>query len=241
MTTASTPPAKRLYRVTLTRRRTIHASTTGSTGGPQEGLPGRLTHRPAPWNGDEDRRPGFSSGCRIGLRRRLPPAHAAHLRRNHWKSGSRFRSPVFGPGGEFLGDVPRRRGGTGATVFASDRSPGRPAPALDAGTPEFRTAWPARHLEDERGSRTSVAATRGGAATGRPVQVSDKRAFRNSARCSGRGLEPVFKNWDSVFLDASVRGMDDAFGLYLVMTDPVVGYEACATRRSMRREYLQPG
>jgi len=27
-------------------------------------------------------------------------------------------------------------------------------------------------------------------------------------------------------------GMDDAFGLYLVMTDPVAGYEACAARRS---------
>jgi 2-iminoacetate synthase len=57
------------------------------------------------------------------------------------------------------------------------------------------------------GSRTSV----GGYGEAEPAtdgqfQVSDKRSVPEfCSMLRSRGLEPVFKNWDCVFLDASVR------------------------------------
>ena len=81
--------------------------------GPEEGLPGPAgCAGPRHGSGDPDRRPGGSPRpVGSGLRRRLPPAARGPSAAESLEVGDHaFLPPPAAPGGEFLGDVPRRRG-----------------------------------------------------------------------------------------------------------------------------------
>ena len=137
--------------------------------------------------------------------------HAVHLQRNHWKSGITLSFPRLRPqSGNFSATFPVDETGLARLVFAVRIVlPDVPLLLSTRERPEFRDGMAGLGISKmSAGSRTSVGGYGGAeAATEGQFQVSDTRGVPEfCSMLRSRGLEPVFKNWDSVFLDASVRG-----------------------------------
>jgi 2-iminoacetate synthase len=133
--------------------------------------------------------------------------HAAHLQRNHWKSGITLSFPRLRPqAGNFAAMFPVDEAWLARLVFAVRIVlPDVPLLLSTRERPEFRDGMAGLGISKmSAGSRTSV----GGYGEAEPAtedqfQVSDKRSVPEfCAMLRNRGLEPVFKNWDSVFRDA---------------------------------------
>jgi 2-iminoacetate synthase len=133
--------------------------------------------------------------------------HATHLQRNHWKSGITLSFPRLRPqSGNFTATFPVDEAGLARLVFAARIVlPDVPLLLSTRERPEFRDGMAGLGISKmSAGSRTSV----GGYGEAEPgtegqFEVSDKRSVKDfCAMLRNRGLEPVFKNWDSVFMDA---------------------------------------
>jgi 2-iminoacetate synthase len=137
--------------------------------------------------------------------------HAAHLQRNHWKSGITLSFPRLRPqAGNFAATFPVDEAWLARLVFAVRIVlPDVPLLLSTRERPEFRDGMAGLGISKmSAGSRTSVGGY-GGAepATDGQFQVGDKRSVPEfCSMLRSRGLEPVFKNWDSLFRDTSVRG-----------------------------------
>lgn len=137
--------------------------------------------------------------------------HAGHLRRIHWKSGITISFPRLQPqAGNFTAPVPIDEAQLARLVFAVRIVlPDVPLLLSTRERPEFRDGMAGLGITKmSAGSRTTV----GGYAGTEPgtdgqFQVSDQRSVPDICEMlRGRGLQPVFKNWDSVFRDAEGCG-----------------------------------
>lgn len=137
--------------------------------------------------------------------------HAAHLLRNHWKSGITLSFPRLRPqAGNFTAMFPVDEVWLARLVFAVRIVlPDVPLLLSTRERPEFRDGMAGLGISKmSAGSRTSV----GGygeaeSTTEGQFQVSDKRSVPEfCSMLRSRGLEPVFKNWDSVFRDVEAGG-----------------------------------
>ena len=137
--------------------------------------------------------------------------HAAHLQRNYWKSGITFSFPRLRPqAGNFAATFPVDEAGLARIVFAVRIVlPDVPLLLSTRERPEFRDGMAGLGISKmSAGSRTSA----GGYGEAEPTtegqfQVSDKRSVPEfCSMLRSRGLEPVFKNWDSVFREAEAGG-----------------------------------
>ena len=147
--------------------------------------------------------PAFDAVCLL--------RHAGHLQRNHWKSGITLSFPRLRPqAGNFAAKFPVDEAWLARLVFAVRIVlPDVPLLLSTRERPEFRDGMAGLGISKmSAGSRTSVGGY-GGAepATDGQFQVSDKRGVREfCTMLRSRGLEPVFKNWDSVFRDTEAGG-----------------------------------
>jgi 2-iminoacetate synthase len=137
--------------------------------------------------------------------------HASHLQRNHWKSGITLSFPRLRPQtGNFAAMFPVDEAWLARLVFAVRIVlPDVPLLLSTRERPEFRDGMAGLGISKmSAGSRTSV----GGYGEAEPAtegqfQVSDKRSVPEfCSMLRSRGLDPVFKNWDSVFRDAEAGG-----------------------------------
>jgi 2-iminoacetate synthase len=137
--------------------------------------------------------------------------HAFHLRRIHWKSGITLSFPRLRPqAGNFAAQFPVDEGWLARLVFAVRIVlPDVPLLLSTRERPEFRDGMAGLGISKmSAGSRTTV----GGYGVAEPTtegqfDVSDTRSVPEiCAMLRSRGLEPVFKNWDSVFRDAEAVG-----------------------------------
>ena len=137
--------------------------------------------------------------------------HAGHLRRIHWKSGITLSFPRLRPqAGNFRGEFPVDEAWLARLVFAFRIVlPDVPLLLSTRERPEFRDGMAGLGISKmSAGSRTTV----GGYGEAEPTtegqfEVSDKRSVPEfCSMLRNRGLEPVFKNWDSVFRDAEGGG-----------------------------------
>jgi 2-iminoacetate synthase len=137
--------------------------------------------------------------------------HAGHLRRIHWKSGITISFPRLQPqAGNFTAPFPIDEAQLARLVFAVRIVlPDVPLLLSTRERPEFRDGMAGLGITKmSAGSRTTV----GGYAGMEPMtdgqfQVSDQRSVPDVCEMlRGRGLQPVFKNWDSVFRDAEGGG-----------------------------------
>ena len=133
--------------------------------------------------------------------------HAAHLQRDHWRSGITLSFPRLRPHtGNFPAAFPVDEAMLARLVFAVRIVlPEVPLLLSTRERPEFRDGMAGLGISKmSAGSRTSVGGY-GGAETSTEGQfeVSDHRGVPEfCSMLRSRGLEPVFKNWDSVFRDA---------------------------------------
>lgn len=137
--------------------------------------------------------------------------HAGYLQRNHWMSGITLSFPRLRPqAGNFTAPFPVDEAWLARLVFAVRIVlPEVPLLLSTRERPEFRDGMAGLGISKmSAASRTSV----GGYVVAEPAadgqfEVGDKRGVPEfCAMLRSRGLEPVFKNWDSVFRDASARG-----------------------------------
>jgi len=133
--------------------------------------------------------------------------HAAHLRRIHWKSGITLSFPRLRPqAGNFVPPFPVDEAWLARLVFAFRIVlPEVPLLLSTRERPDFRDGMAGLGISKmSAGSRTSV----GGYGEAEPAtdgqfQVGDRRGVPEfCSMLRNRGLDPVFKNWDSVFRDA---------------------------------------
>jgi 2-iminoacetate synthase len=144
--------------------------------------------------------PAFDAVCLL--------RHAVHLQRDHWKSGITLSFPRLRPqSGNFTAMFPVDEAWLARLVFAVRVVlPDVPLLLSTRERPEFRDGMAGLGISKmSAGSRTSV----GGYGEAEPMtegqfQVSDTRSVPEfCSMLRNRGLEPVFKNWDSVFRDAA--------------------------------------
>ncbi|HQT97062.1 MAG TPA: 2-iminoacetate synthase ThiH [Thermodesulfobacteriota bacterium] len=147
--------------------------------------------------------PAFDAVCLL--------RHAAHLRRDHWKSGITLSFPRLRPqAGNFAATFPVDEAWLARLVFAVRIVlPDVPLLLSTRERPEFRDGMAGLGISKmSAGSRTSV----GGYGVAEPAtegqfEVGDKRSVPDvCAMLRSRGLEPVFKNWDSVFRGGEACG-----------------------------------
>jgi 2-iminoacetate synthase len=147
--------------------------------------------------------PAFDAVCLL--------RHAGHLRRNHWKSGITLSFPRLRPqAGKFAAPFPVDEAWLARMVFAVRIVlPDVPLLLSTRERPEFRDGMAGLGISKmSAGSRTTVGGY-GGAdpLTDGQFQVSDRRSVPEiRAMLRSRGLDPVFKNWDSVFRDGEAGG-----------------------------------
>jgi 2-iminoacetate synthase len=136
--------------------------------------------------------------------------HAGHLQRDHWKSGITLSFPRLRPqAGNFSAMFPVEEAWLARLVFAFRIVlPDVPLLLSTRERPEFRDGMAGLGISKmSAGSRTGV----GGYGEAEPAtevqfEVSDRRSVPEfCSMLRSRGLEPVFKNWDRMFRDASVR------------------------------------
>ena len=147
--------------------------------------------------------PAFDAVCLL--------RHACHLRRIHWKSGITLSFPRLRPqAGNFTAPFPVEEAWLARLVFAVRIVlPDVPLLLSTRERQEFRDGMAGLGISKmSAGSRTTVGGYGGGEpATEGQFQVGDERSVPEfCAMLRNRGLDPVFKNWDRVFRDASVRG-----------------------------------
>ena len=139
--------------------------------------------------------------------------HAGYLQRTHWMSGITLSFPRLRPqGGDFAALFPVDEAWLARMVFAIRIVlPDVPLLLSTRERPEFRDGMAGLGISKmSAGSRTTVGGYGGEAepTTEAQFQVSDKRSVPDiCAMLRNRGLEPVFKNWDSVFRDAEAGGL----------------------------------
>ncbi len=137
--------------------------------------------------------------------------HAGHLRRIHWKSGITLSFPRLRPqAGNFAALFPVDEAWLARLVFAVRIVlPDVPLLLSTRERPEFRDGMAGLGISKmSAGSRTTVGGYNGAEPTTEgQFQVSDERGVPEICEMlRNRGLEPVFKNWDSVFRDAEAGG-----------------------------------
>jgi 2-iminoacetate synthase len=137
--------------------------------------------------------------------------HAGHLQRIHWKSGITLSFPRLQPqAGNFTAPVPVDEARLARMVFAVRIVlPDVPLLLSTRERPEFRDGMAGLGITKmSAGSRTTVGGYGGtGAKTEGQFRVSDQRSVPEICEMLRiRGLQPVFKNWDSVFRNAEAGG-----------------------------------
>ncbi|MFZ2225695.1 MAG: 2-iminoacetate synthase ThiH [Candidatus Deferrimicrobium sp.] len=137
--------------------------------------------------------------------------HAGHLQRIHWKSGITLSFPRLQPqAGNFTAPVPVDEAMLARMVFAVRIVlPDVPLLLSTRERPEFRDGMAGLGITKmSAGSRTTVGGYGGtGPKTEGQFRVSDQRSVPEICEMLRvRGLQPVFKNWDSVFRDAEAGG-----------------------------------
>ena len=130
--------------------------------------------------------------------------HAEHLRREHWKGGIAVSFPRLRP----------QRGGFAPPHPVGEETLARIILAFRIACPDLPLVLSTRERAEFRDgmaglgisrrsveSRTTVGGYREGAeGTGGQFEVCDNRDIRAfCAALRGKGLQPVFKNWDAVF------------------------------------------
>ena len=137
--------------------------------------------------------------------------HVGHLQRIHWKSGITLSFPRLRPqAGNFQAQFPVDEAWLARLVFAVRIVlPDVPLLLSTRERPEFRDGMAGLGISKmSAGSRTTV----GGYGKAEPTdegqfEVGDARGVSDvCAMLRARGLQPVFKNWDSVFRDAEADG-----------------------------------
>ncbi len=137
--------------------------------------------------------------------------HAAHLQRIHWKSGITLSFPRLRPqAGNFAAPITVDEAWLARFVFAVRIVlPDVPLLLSTRERPEFRDGMAGLGISKmSAGSRTTVGGYDGAEpSTGGQFQVCDERGVPEfCAMLRSRGLQPVFKNWDSVFREAEAGG-----------------------------------
>lgn len=137
--------------------------------------------------------------------------HAAHLQRIHWTTGITLSFPRLRPQpGNFTAAFPVEERWLAQLVFAVRCVlPDVPLLLSTRERPDFRDGMAGLGISKmSAGSRTTVGGYGGTEpATEGQFQVSDERSVPEiCAMLRRRGLEPVFKNWDSVFRETEAGG-----------------------------------
>jgi 2-iminoacetate synthase len=147
--------------------------------------------------------PAFDAVCLL--------RHAGHLQRIHWKSGITLSFPRLRPqAGNFEAPFPVDEAWLARLVFAVRIVlPDVPLLLSTRERPEFRDGMAGLGISKmSAGSRTTVGGYDGTEPTTEgQFRVGDERGVPEiCAMLRNRGLDPVFKNWDSVFRDAEAGG-----------------------------------
>jgi 2-iminoacetate synthase len=137
--------------------------------------------------------------------------HMGHLQRIYWRSGFTLSFPRLRPqAGNFPAPYPVDEAWLARLVFAFRIVlPDVPLLLSTRERPDFRDGMAGLGISKmSAGSRTTVGGYGGQEpTTGTQFQVSDERSVPEiCAMLRNRGLQPVFKNWDSVFRDAEAGG-----------------------------------
>lgn len=137
--------------------------------------------------------------------------HAGHLQRIHWKSGITLSFPRLRPqSGNFTALFPVDEAWLARLVFAVRIVlPDVPLLLSTRERPGFRDGMAGLGITKmSAGSRTTVGGYGGAASkTEGQFRVSDNRSVPEICEMLRiRGLEPVFKNWDSVFREQGAGG-----------------------------------
>ena len=137
--------------------------------------------------------------------------HAVHLQRIHWRSGIALSFPRLRPqAGNFAAMFPVDEAWLARLVFAVRIVlPDVPLLLSTRERPEFRDGMAGLGISKmSAGSRTTVGGYGGAESqTEGQFEVGDKRGVPEfCSMLRSRGLEPVFKNWDSVFRDVEGEG-----------------------------------
>ncbi|HSE15334.1 MAG TPA: 2-iminoacetate synthase ThiH [Candidatus Deferrimicrobium sp.] len=181
--------------------------------GPKKDYPDRLE---APARAMESGMRSVGLGALLGLSDPVFEAlcllrHADHLRRIHWKSGVAISFPRLQPqAGDFTAPVSVGEACLARMVFAVRIVlPDVPLLLSTRERPEFRDGMAGLGITKmSAGSRTTVGGYGGAASkTEGQFRVSDNRSVPEICEMlRTRGLEPVFKNWDSVFREQGAGG-----------------------------------